>query len=69
MDKKPSLFNNLTLLDWLLAGLFTIVVAVLGNSLFPGMGWLIGILIALSLLYLAKRRRDGLQKPPGEDQY
>jgi hypothetical protein len=64
MTPKPDLFSNMNLVDWLLAALFTLVLALLGNSLFPGYGWLIGILVALTLLYLGKRRRDSLQKPP-----
>ncbi len=62
-DQKPSFFNNLTLSDWLLAGLFLLVLMVLGNNLAPGIGILIGLLAALELLYLAKRRRDKLQPP------
>lgn len=62
-DQKPSIFHNLTLSDWLLAGLFLLVLMVLGNNLAPGIGILIGLLAALALLYLAKRRRDKLQPP------
>lgn len=62
-DQKPSIFHNLTLSDWLLAGLFLLVLMVLGNNLAPGIGILIGLLAALELLYLAKRRRDKLQPP------
>ncbi len=61
MPKEPSLFSNMTPLDWLLAALFTVVVAALAYLTFPPYGWLIGIVVALGLLYLAKRRRDGLQ--------
>lgn len=63
MDKEPSLFANLTLTDWLLAVAFTAVVTLLVQLTFPPYGWLIGIIIALGLLYLAKRRRDKLQPP------
>lgn len=62
-DQKPSFFSNLTLSDWLLAGLFLLVLMVLGNNLAPGIGILIGLLAGLGLLYLAKRRRDKLQPP------
>ncbi len=62
-DQKPSIFHNLTLSDWLLAGLFLLVLMVLGNNLAPGIGILIGLLAGLGLLYLAKRRRDKLQPP------
>jgi len=64
MEKEPSLFSNMTLADWLLAVVFTAVVAVLVQLTFPAFGWLIGIVIALGLLYLAKRRRDKMQHPP-----
>ncbi len=61
MPEKPSLFSNMSPLDWLLALLFIAVVATLAYLTFPPYGWLIGIIIALGLLYLAKRRRDKLQ--------
>ncbi len=64
MDKEPALFSNMTLSDWLLAVLFAAVVAVLAQLTFPPYGWLIGIVVSLGLLYLAKRRRDKLQPPP-----
>ncbi len=64
MTQKRNLFSGMTLIDWLLAAGFTLVLALLGNSLFPDYGWLIGILAALVLLYLAKRRRDRMQNPP-----
>jgi hypothetical protein len=66
MPPKHDLFSNMTLLDWLLAAVFTLVLAFLGNILLPKYGWVLGILAALGLLYLAKRRRDGMQKPPVE---
>ena len=64
MENEPSLFSNLTAADWLLAALFAAVVALLVQLTFPPHGWLIGIVIALGLLYLAKRRRDKLAPPP-----
>ncbi len=64
MTQKHNLFSNMTPVDWLLAAGFTLVLALLGNSLLPELGWLIGILAALGLLYLAKRRRDRMQNPP-----
>ena len=66
MKKPPSLFSNLTALDWLLAVFFTAIVVFLAQSFFPPWGWLIGLVVALGLLYLAKRRRDRLQQPPDE---
>ena len=64
MDKEPSLFSNMTPVDWMLATLFTIAVVALAQTTFPPWGWLIGLIVALGLLYLAKRRRDRLQRPP-----
>lgn len=58
MEPKPSLFSNMSPVDWLLAAAFTGVVVYLGQSFFPPWGWLIGLIVALGLLYLAKRRRD-----------
>jgi len=67
MKNEPTLFSNMQVLDWLLAGVFTVVVALLVNAIFPPYGWLIGIVVALGLLYLAKHRRDRLQHPPDEE--
>lgn len=64
MDKEPSLFSNMAPLDWLLAAVFTALVVYLAHTYFPPWGWLIGLIVALGMLYLAKRRRDRLQKPP-----
>jgi hypothetical protein len=61
MEKKPSVFQGLNWLDWLLAALFTGIVAFLVYTFFPPYGWAIGIAIALWLLYLAKRKRDRLK--------
>ena len=66
MDRKPPIFSNMTPADWILAALFTIIVAYLVQSFFPPYGWLIGTAAALGLLYLAKRRRDRLQRPPDD---
>ena len=60
--KFIKFFQNMSLLDWLLAVVFIAVVALLVNSLLPVYGWLIGIVVALGLLFLAKRRRDSMQK-------
>jgi len=51
--------------DWLLAAVFSAVVSTLAQLTFPPYGWLIGLVVALGLLYLAKRRRDKLQPPRG----
>jgi uncharacterized membrane protein AbrB (regulator of aidB expression) len=66
MNNNSPLFSNMTPADWLLAALFTFIVAFLLQSFFPPFGWLIGILVSLGLLYLAKRRRDKLQHPPDD---
>ena len=63
MESKPSFFSDLTRLDWLLAAAFIVVVSLLVNSLLPSYGWAVGILIALALLYFAKRKRDRLKHP------
>ena len=60
MNKFLSVFKNMTLLDWVLAAVFTALVAYVVNSFFPPQGWLIGVAVSLVLLYLAKRRRDNL---------
>ena len=67
MEKKPSFFSGITLVDVLLAIAFTAIVAVLVQMLFPPMGWLVGILAALGLLYIARRRRDNMLHPPDEN--
>jgi O-antigen/teichoic acid export membrane protein len=64
MQKEPPLFSNMSPVDWLLAVVFTTVVVFLAQTYFPPWGWLIGLVVALGLLYLAKRRRDRLQRPP-----
>ena len=61
MEKEPSLLSHMSLLDWLLAAAFTAVVVYLAQSYFPPWGWLIGLVVALGLLYLAKRRRDRMR--------
>jgi len=65
MDQEPSVFSNMTPTDWLLAAVFSAVVSTLAQLTFPPYGWLIGLVVALGLLYLAKRRRDKLQPPRG----
>ena len=57
----------MTPVDWMLAALFIIALAFLAQTLFPPFGWGIGVVIALVLLFLAKRRRDDLQQRPPED--
>jgi hypothetical protein len=57
----------MTLVDWLLTAGFTVVIALLANSLFPPNGWIPGAVIALGLLFLAKRRRDKLKTQVKDD--
>ena len=60
--KTPVVLKNLTLLDWVLIITFVAIVAYLVQSFFPPYGWAIGIVVALFLLYLAKSRRDKLNR-------
>lgn len=62
MDKEPSLFSNMSPVDWLLAAVFIGVVVYLAQSYFPPWGWLMGLVVSLGLLYLAKRRRDRMRE-------
>jgi hypothetical protein len=60
--KVPVVLKNLTLLDWVLAGIFVTLIAYLVQTFFPPTGWAIGAVAALGLLFIAKRRRDKLMK-------
>lgn len=62
MKKYLSIFNNMNALDWVLAVLFVALVAVAVNLIFPPTGWMPGIVAALFLLYIAKKRRDRIPK-------
>ena len=53
MEKEPSIFSNMSPVDWLLAAVFSGVVVFLAQSYFPPWGWLIGLVAALGLLYMA----------------
>lgn len=59
--KLPEIFKNLTWLDLVLIIAFVVLVAYLVQSFFPPYGWAIGVVAALGLIFLAKRRRDKLQ--------
>lgn len=48
--------------DWILVVLIIALIAYAANLIFPPNGWMIGVLAALLLLILAKRRRDRLIK-------
>jgi len=63
MKKYLSIFNNMNVVDWILAILIVGLIAYAVNRIFPPNGWIIGIVAALLLLYIAKRRRDRLTKP------
>lgn len=67
MQTKPPIFSDLTLVDGLLATAFIAVVALLVNYLLPSYGWAVGVVIALALLYLAKRKRDRLKHPTDQE--
>lgn len=62
MKKYLSIFENMNLFDWILAVVITALLSYAVNMIFPPKGWMIGIVAALLLLYLAKRRRDRLTK-------
>jgi uncharacterized membrane protein AbrB (regulator of aidB expression) len=62
MKKYLSIFKNMNMLDWILAIVITALLAYAVNMIFPPKGWMIGIVVALLLLFLAKRRRDSLTK-------
>ncbi|MBA3075490.1 MAG: hypothetical protein FP831_17980 [Anaerolineae bacterium] len=62
MKKYLSIFENMNAVDWLLAVVITALLAYAVNMVFPPNGWLMGIVAALLLLFLAKRRRDRLMK-------
>lgn len=75
LNLKPSLFAHMNWLDWLLAIGFTALFGFIANLYLPPYGWIPGVLAALALLYLAKRRRDqtyaaaetAKDQPPKED--
>lgn len=62
MKKYLSIFKNMNIVDWVLAILIVGLVAYAVNRIFPPNGWMIGIVAALLLLYIAKKRRDRLTK-------
>jgi hypothetical protein len=62
MKKYLSIFKNMNVVDWILAILITGLVAYAVNMIFPPYGWMPGIVAALLLLYIAKKRRDRLTK-------
>lgn len=62
MKKYLSIFENMNAFDWILAILITGLLAYAVNMIFPPNGWMIGIVAALLLLYIAKRRRDRLTR-------
>lgn len=57
---KTSLFANMNWLDWLLVIAFTAVLAFIASLFLPVYGWPLGAIAGLALLYLAKKRRDGV---------
>lgn len=71
LKKYFSVFKNMNLLDWILAVVFTALVVIVAQNLFPPRGWMLGIPIGLALLFIAKKRRDALtginQNPDNHD--
>lgn len=65
---KTSLFANMNWLDWLLVVAFTAVLAFIASLLLPAYGWPLGAIAGLALLYLAKKRRDGVFAAADKDQ-
>lgn len=62
LKKYFSVFKNMKAVDWILVVLIIALIAYAANLIFPPNGWMIGVLAALLLLILAKRRRDRLIK-------
>jgi hypothetical protein len=62
MKKYLSIFKNMNYIDWVLVVLIVALVAYAVNAIFPPNGWMIGIVAALLLLFIAKKRRDRLTK-------
>ncbi len=62
MNLFRGLFKDMNTLDWVLAIAFIACVAYLVYLIFPPNGWWIGLVAALLLLFIAKRRRDRLKK-------
>lgn len=67
MKKYASVFKNMNTVDWILAALITALFAYAVNLIFPPYGWMLGIVVALILLVIAKLRRDRLTKQTPED--
>lgn len=71
LKKYFSVFKNMNLLDWILAIVFTALVVIAAQNLFPPRGWMLGVPIGLALLFIAKKRRDALtgnnQNPDNHD--
>lgn len=62
MRKYLSIFKNMNIVDWILAALVIALLAYAVNLVFPPNGWMIGIVAALLLLFIAKKRRDNLTR-------
>jgi hypothetical protein len=57
------------IIDWILAAAFTAILSFVVSLLLPPPGWLAGALVALVLLFIAKRKRDSvLEKPSDPDE-
>lgn len=62
MKKYLSVLKNMNITDWILAILVIALVAYVVNFIFPPNGWMIGIVVSVLLLIIAKHRRDQLTK-------
>lgn len=56
--KKPSVFSHTDWLDWLLAIGFTALLTFIGWLLQEKFGWIVGLVVAPVLLWMAKSKRD-----------
>lgn len=55
-----TIFSGMKAVDWVLAVGFAALLTYSINRMFPPSGWAIGLVLSLVLLYIAKRKRDGL---------
>lgn len=68
-----SLFSHMDWLDWLLAAAFTALLVFIGWLIQAQYGWILGLVIAPVLLWMAKSKRDQTRQagsqvdPPQEE--
>jgi hypothetical protein len=63
-----SLFAHMDWLDWVLSAGFIFALTAVGYLLQNQYGWIIGIAIAMMLLWLAKSRRDEARETHSQDE-